>query len=247
MAGPSFVAYVDESGCEGFRFDAGSTAWFTLCAVMARKENERHIIDIADHFGKIATRKKAKFKNLRADKRADVLGRMVKAPLRTIVIAVDKTKLTSPESFHQPHRMYFYFTRYLIERVSWMCRDAPKGGEGDGSVQLIFHQRDGLPYKAMVEYFDRLKCQDTAIAWKAISTDRVESATDHDRIGIRLADATANSFYRAFGKSDCTDALSLKPITYAARSNPPGHHGYGLKCFPVKPGCAECELMEKWG
>ena len=33
----SFVGYVDESGDEGFKFTAGSSAWFVLSAVITRK------------------------------------------------------------------------------------------------------------------------------------------------------------------------------------------------------------------
>lgn len=38
----SFIAYIDEAGCEGFKFGGGSSLWFVLSAVVTRRE-----IDIA--------------------------------------------------------------------------------------------------------------------------------------------------------------------------------------------------------
>ena len=42
----SFVAYVDESGDEGFKFlpnEQGSSRWFVLSALVVRKENDMQV------------------------------------------------------------------------------------------------------------------------------------------------------------------------------------------------------------
>jgi hypothetical protein len=93
-------------------------------------------------------------------------------------------------------------------------------------------------------YFDRLGEQgaNTAIRWSAINPKRIEAQTDFDRVGLRLADAVANSFYRAVAENDCGNALSLRPITY--RSKKRICLGHGLKFFPSVP--TDSLLMLRW-
>ena len=46
----SFVAYMDESGDEGFKFlpnDQGSSRWFVLSALVIRKENDLQVVQLA--------------------------------------------------------------------------------------------------------------------------------------------------------------------------------------------------------
>ena len=46
----SFVAYVDESGDEGFKFlpnEKGSSRWFVLSAMVIRKENDLQVVQLA--------------------------------------------------------------------------------------------------------------------------------------------------------------------------------------------------------
>jgi len=46
----SFVAYIDESGCEGFKFlpdEQGSSRWFVLSALVFRKENDLQAVQLA--------------------------------------------------------------------------------------------------------------------------------------------------------------------------------------------------------
>lgn len=47
----SFVAYVDESGDEGFKFlpnEKGSSRWFVLSAMVIRKENDLQVVESPD-------------------------------------------------------------------------------------------------------------------------------------------------------------------------------------------------------
>lgn len=46
----SFVAYIDESGDEGFTFledGSGSSRWLVLSALVMRKENDHLVVDTA--------------------------------------------------------------------------------------------------------------------------------------------------------------------------------------------------------
>jgi hypothetical protein len=245
---PSYVAYIDESGCEGFNFTAGSTEWFTLSALIARKHNEQHVIRISERMRELAgRRKRAKFKSMRPWKREEITTAMSKAPFRTITVFLKKPILTAPETFQQPHRLYFYLCRFLIERMSWLCRDAPPQGDGDGTVQMIFHKREGLPYASLIDYIRTLQTQETSIAWPVIDIARIEAQYDYDRIGLRLADAAVNSFFRAVAENDCDDALRLRPVTYCrATKTTRTYLGYGLKFFPGELLPTDLLLWKKW-
>ncbi len=46
----SFVAYIDESGCEGFKFlpnEQGSSRWFVLSALVFRKQEDLLAVQLA--------------------------------------------------------------------------------------------------------------------------------------------------------------------------------------------------------
>ena len=44
----SFIAYVDEAGCEGFKFGGGSSLWFVLSAVVTRRESDIATVKVID-------------------------------------------------------------------------------------------------------------------------------------------------------------------------------------------------------
>jgi Protein of unknown function (DUF3800) len=45
---PTFIAFIDESGDEGFRFHAGNSEWFVLSAVVGRKKDEIETVKLVD-------------------------------------------------------------------------------------------------------------------------------------------------------------------------------------------------------
>ena len=53
MPRPSYVAYVDEAGDEGFRFDRGSSAWFVVSAVLIRKPLDVETVKLVDNVRRV--------------------------------------------------------------------------------------------------------------------------------------------------------------------------------------------------
>lgn len=45
---PTFIAYVDESGDEGFSFGRGSSDWFVLAAVITKQNNDLETVKLVD-------------------------------------------------------------------------------------------------------------------------------------------------------------------------------------------------------
>lgn len=250
---PSFIAYIDESGDEGFTFRGGthnsSTDWLVVSAVVLRENNAKDVLTIADKI-RVAGggRRNAKFRSIGLTRRRTIVDLMAAAPIRMVSILVHKRTLDEPESYaRKPHKMYFYAVRFLIERISWLCRDAPKG-PGDQTVELVFHNREKLPYVELLEYLQHLKTSETSIHWPVIRLDekRVRGRTEHERPGLRLADATANSFFRAVDarrKTQLDCALALKPRTYAYKGK---YLSYGIKFSPSTFDFSALELVTRW-
>ena len=146
------------------------------------------------------------------------------------------------------NQLYFYMTRYLIERLSWLCRDMrPRVPEGDGRVAITFSRRGGMSYDNFRDYLRRLQAaedQDVRIHWPVIDIDAV-SAKDHSRnASLQLADAIASSFAAAFepnqyGNCETRYAEILKPVTYHRNGN---YLSYGVK---LVPNADECQLNDE--
>src|SRR3546814_12453405 len=74
------------------------------------------------------------FRELKHEQKIPYVRAIAAAPLRTVSVLVHKPSLNEPETFQaEKFRLYFYLTRYLLERVSWLCRDHRRANEGDGT------------------------------------------------------------------------------------------------------------------
>ena len=102
----TFVAYIDEAGDEGFKFDKGSSEWFVLGAVILRRASEMPEIKLIDDVrtrlnrGRPADRqfpaKKAlHFRDLQHDVRKYYAARIAMASLTTAVVLIKKRDLLS--------------------------------------------------------------------------------------------------------------------------------------------------------
>jgi hypothetical protein len=202
---PTFVVYIDESGDEGFSFGRGSSEWFVLCAVITKKANDLETVMLVDEarsqLGK-RERQPLHFRDLRHEQRLPLVARIAKADLRTICICVHKPSLSEPETFQERFRLYFYTARYLLERVSWYCRDHTTARDtGDGSAQIIFSNRSGMSYDELRTYLHELESRshysDIRIEWWAIRPEQIAAYPPARRLGLQIADAVAGSFYYA--------------------------------------------------
>jgi hypothetical protein len=202
---PTFVAYIDESGDEGFRFHGGSSHWFVLSAVVTRKKEDLETVKLIDDVRK-ELKKPDKiplhFRDLKHEQRLPYVNKIANANLRIITVLIHKPSLKEPEKFQQRYRLYFYGVRFLFERLSWYCRDhKTRHDVGDGSAEIIFSNRSGMSYDDLREYFDLIKMQanvmDVRIEWVAIKPEQIAAYTPGRRMGLQIADAVASSYYYA--------------------------------------------------
>lgn len=166
-----------------------------------------------------------------------------------------------PDIYVEKNQLYFYMTRYLIERISWLCRDdRPTVKEGDGRVAITFSRRGGMNYGDFRDYLRKLKASqqnDVQIHWPVIDID-VVNAADHGKVAsLQLADAVASSFAAGFetdfyGNCEPRYAETLKPVTYN-RKNWQGvrnYLSYGVKIVPSHTDCPlnaqQKKMIEIW-
>lgn len=240
----SFLAYIDESGDEGFTFGRpvgfNSSEWITLSAVITRRSDDlsaTKLIDQARVLFKKPRKAPIHFRDLKHEQRVPLVDLISKARLTISTVLVYKLGLTDRESFKQFPRLYFYFTRYLLERVSWYCRDEyqRQRDSGDGTAEIIFSNRAGMSYEDLRIYFEWLSNdQNVKIDWNVIKpSTQMREFSPMKRMGLIIADAVASSFYYAvqadhYGFTEDRYARMLKPRIYK-RGN---YASYGLKFFP---------------
>ena len=252
MSTPSFVVCIDESGDQGLSFDSsGTSKWFVLSAVVGLESKSEEIHTLVKHIkSRIGWHepKPLHFTRVKGDNRRIVVEEMVagKALFRGITVMVHKPSLTNSESFREENRLYMYYTRYLLERVSWLCRDCKEGRQkqyGDGTAKLIFSSMNELSKARLEGYIQTLKTQTTAIAWSSLR-DEIHSLSPGKHAGLQLADVMAGSFYCADHQCEKhkTDgwAEMLKPVMFRSRRGQ--YRGYGLKLCPMENETAQSAL-----
>jgi hypothetical protein len=238
----SFVAYIDESGDEGFTFrpdGSGSSRWLVLSALVMRKENDRLVVETAKQARELL-RKQPKhplhFRDLKHEQRVALARLIGQMPSRTVSVLIHKPSIPDPETFQQEaYSLYRYASRLLLERVSWLCRDRHKKGHGNGQVELIYSNRSAMSYDELRGYLQQLKDtserKDIRIDWDIIDPMHVR-AVNHDQLaGLQLADAVATSAYYAvtpniYGDIEDRYLRLLVPTIYRHEQR---LDGYGLK------------------
>jgi hypothetical protein len=245
MLGPSFITYIDESGCDGFRFSAGSSEWMVLSAVTIRAVNDARLVsllrDVRVDLG-IKPRKPLHFSRLNARRKTSYLDRLIRecTPIRAISILVHKPSVEGRTIFPADKtKLYFYTAKLLIERVSWLARDHHRIRDGgDGTVRLVFSKRGELPYEALKGYLSKLfeeRQHNTSICWKSLNAASFKVLPHGKRAGLQIADAVAHSFWRSVEHPrEGRWAGMLAPLLY--------RHGrqsraYGVKVFPPSAEC----------
>ncbi len=252
----TFIGYIDESGDEGFSFDAGSSRWFVLTTVITRRDTDLETVRLVDVVRQRLRRSAAKalhFRDLRHEQRLLYVDTIAKANLATASVLVHKPSLQEPEKFRERYRLYFYAVRYLLERLSWYCRDhRGKRDVGDGTVELVFSNRSGMSYEELGAYLAHLRDLtgplDVRIDWRVVTEDQVVAFTPGRRMGLQIADAVAGSLWYAveqsqYGFTENRYARMLRPVVYHYKGT---YLGYGLKFWPRETSAVLREDKYQW-
>lgn len=239
----SFVAYIDESGDEGFTFKEdgkGSSRWFVLSAVVFRRPNDLSAVSALK--GARSTlgwdaKRTFHFCEMKHEQRLVLLHSLADTPFRTVSILSYKPDIPDVERYQaNKFLLYRYLTRLLIERVSWLCRDHHKQGDGDGTVDFIFSDRAMMSYDDIRNYINKLKAQSEAgasvkIHWPVVNMDNLRAVAHSQLAGLQIADAVATSTHYAvklsrFNVADPSYLGLLRRHVYRHRRQ---FLGYGIK------------------
>jgi hypothetical protein len=241
----SFEICIDESGDQGFTFSGNSKSseWFIVAGIVTVTGNvpklQERVRAIKQMVGCHDT-KHLHFRKLKSEvQRRSVITEISQMDklCRSIVVMIHKPSLQSPEAFMEDNRLYFYASRILLERASWLCASTEEyrtPRHGDRTAKVIFSGLPELSREKIGRYFDHLKLMETKIDWTVIKADQFESLSPRRHAVLQIADCVAASFYCAehpHGKVRTPEwAQNLKPLLY--RSQRGKYRGYGLKVFP---------------
>jgi len=239
----SFIAYIDESGDEGFTFlddGRGSSRWFVLSAAVYRRSSEQAAV-LALKAARTtlgwAPKKAFHFCDMRHEHRRVLLHEITRTSFRTVSILSFKPDIPDVERYQaNKWLLYRYLTRLLVERISWLCRDSFRPGEGDGTVDLVFSDRAAMSYDDIRTYIAYLKQQagtDPAIKihWPSINIASLRAVAHSQLACLQVADAIATSTHYAvklsrFGIADPSYLALLRRHAYRHKGS---FLGYGIK------------------
>ncbi len=239
--GVSFKVYIDESGDDGFSWDRGGSSWFTLSAVVTRKSNDVEVVKLVDKVNADLGRPigtPLHFRNLRHELKLPVIGEIARNRLRTVTVLVHKPSISAALKFKgKRHSLYFYVARFLLERVSWLCRDERRVNEGDGRAEIVFSNRSEMKYEEFRDYLrilrDKPGEEAGRVEWSVIDCDLVSAQQHAKSMGLQVVDSVASGFQRAVepqrGFTEDRYARMLKPTVYAYNGR---RRNNGLKIWP---------------
>ncbi len=244
----SFVAYIDESGDEGFVFKpdgSGSSRWFVLSAVVTRRFNDLQMVECLRETRRVlgkALKSPLHFSELKHEQRVPYIRRVGNLDVRTVNIAVYKPSIREVSKFQgTKHLLYRYTTRFLVERLSWMLSRAGQGrGDQNRSAEIIFSDRANMSYEEIRSYLGRLIRRSKSISsgvqidGSVIDPTQVRSVQHSQLAGLQVADAVATSTHFAlrpnrYGEAEPAYFRHLAKTLYR-------HDGkilsYGMKFWP---------------
>jgi len=239
----TFIAYIDESGDDGLRkyrepgSHGGASKWLVISALVIRLQKDLESVSWRDSItAKMPEKRKRNlhFAELNHGQKLLTAKHLAEFPVRGISVLSHKPTIQDGV-YTEKNQLYFYVARYLIERISWLCRDyRPKAPEGDGRVKIVFSRRGGMQYGDFRDYMMRLRGnidEDIRIHWPVIDIEGI-AAQDHSmRAGLQLADSLASSVAYGiepdrYGNCESRYVEILKPIIYQRRHN---YLSYGMK------------------
>lgn len=261
----SFFAFIDESGDDGLNRGyrqpgrrGGASHWLIISATVIRNSPTISPVEWRDEILAQMPDKKSRdlhFANLNHGQKLAAVRILREKPVRIISILAAKPPIPE-DTYTEKNQLYFYMTRYLIERVSWLCRDYRRHATlGDGSVAITFSRRGGMSYEAFQDYLRRLRNDQSGsvrVHWPVIDIDAVE-AHDHRKLaGLQIADVGASALAAMverdlYGNYEPRYARMLRPVIYNRNRN---FLSYGIKLVPAAENCGldeeQVAFIEEW-
>ncbi|MBB5699996.1 DUF3800 domain-containing protein [Sphingomonas yantingensis] len=245
----SFIAYIDEAGDDGLNPDryrvpgrgGGSSHWLTIGATVWRQSRDLDAVrwakEIREQLPQQKKHKPLHYKDFDHAQRVMAITGLCDRPMRATAVIANKPIIPAG-MYEQKNQLYHYMCRYLLERLSWLCRDMrPMVPEGDGRVKIVFSRRRAMNYDDFQHYIQRLKDAadpEIRIHWPVIDISAIEAEDHGSRFGLQIADLVMSGLTAAlepdfYGNVEPRFARMLKPIVYSRGGN---YLSYGAKIVP---------------
>lgn len=226
-------AYVDESGDRGASPTA--TDLFVMSAAVVTDEHrpavQGRLGSIRHQLGKPPGTVLHFASNIR-DHGARVFVCQQLAQLESLtfvnVIMCKRLWTRAPVLTTDPQAVYLYTLRFMLERLSWIARDA-----GDEVVVTFAHVKS-FPYNRLRAYLARLHDLPTSIEWDSIRDVRINQPKTLEL--LQVADIAASSALKAFqpDRFGVTEQRYLRELAPRLCRRPPGAvTSYGMKLHPT--------------
>lgn len=260
----TFIAYIDESGDDGItgRYrqpgkGGGSSHWLGIGAVVWRVSRDLDAVKWAKNIsGQLPAQTRNRplhFVSLSHQQRIMAISGISGKPMRIVAVVSNKPSIPAG-TYTGKNQLYHYLSRYLIERISWLCRDMrPNAPEGNGQVKIVFSRRGGMSDSDFRAYLSHLKATadpEIQIHWPVVDIDGIESFDQASRFGLQLADLAISGVCNAlepdfYGNCEPRFSRMLKPNVYERNRN---FLSYGAKIVPssdkIIPSPALTEFLD---
>lgn len=260
----AFRVYIDESGDEGFIFNpdgTGSSRWLVLSAIVINRRDDLEIVETLKSVRKLlgkAPTGDLHFRKLKHEQRTPYIRRISDLPITVSNVAIYKPLIANKAPFiDDPHKLYRYGCRLLLERASWICRDQGRlRGEGVGA-DVIFSNRSTMSYEEIRSYIAKVILErdpdrpGSGIAPGTIDPNRITTRQHHELAGLQAADAVASSLFSAlninkYGETELAYLNAIRRVLYRGAGKVLGH---GIKVWPgnlpeIKQQAPEASALE---
>lgn len=215
-----------------------------MAAICVRDSNDDAVREFVDHL-LVAISKppgtRLKWTTMNHYERRVAADRMSLLPVRLIYVTVPKANLGASYITANTGGFYNFVGRMILERVSWLARDA------NATAHVTFEKVKGFPEKNTLDYFSLLRAQRTSpVAWDHLSQNiRIDSPANIR--GLRTADLAAGILDAAMRRDPGTGLV--EPCYFQSiasrlfRSKQGVCLGYGVKLLGP---AGQLEMLPWW-
>lgn len=253
----NFVAYIDEAGDEGFGKlggeSTGQSSWFSLGAAIVDETNDKLLPSWRDEImQRFANRRNRDlhFRDLNHDQRVYACSAIASKPVGGCVVSSCKVTILDAEEievFKRPQHLYNYLTRFLLERVTAVCKRRAAAQGSAASLRVVFSRRKGTDYDKMREYLEFMRDGKEklrpirSIDWSVLDPSNIAVENHKVRAGLQIADLFTSAIWKALepnGYGNCEDRYAKILAPRLIKQN-----GYTLNCgLTVIPPYSKCPM-----
>ncbi|KYO51724.1 DUF3800 domain-containing protein [Tistrella mobilis] len=270
-----YYVYIDEAGDDGIGKprdigQPGQSHWLVLSALIVSAENDMHLPAWRDEItarmprkGNRGVDRSIHFADMNHDQRVWACTVVAGKPVGVVSVLSNKKMLIGhrkEDLFRQKNHLYRYLLRYIMERVTWSCKQRDlREARPCRPAKIIFSRRGGMDYDGFSEYMRHLKALQQKngshfpFFWEYLDIEAIEVLEHKKRAGLQLADVAASAFHRAvepnaFGQYETRYAEVLRSRVIKRRGS---CLNAGVK--PVPPliemvlDDAQRRFFESWG